>query len=486
MYSRPYAQDSGDRAAGMMADEEAQNTGMMGSLDDIVSQNRAIRRRSVPVHYRGVQDAATEADMRRVSMIDFTGADTGSPLDSFQFDPSAAAMDSLMRSDTSYPRTEPQNQRRQSKPGDLSLNQRYSNHNSPFGAMPQGSAYTSPLNPQGSLDMEMGSPYMQTSMSMPLEMGEQNLGGMISDDLQRINTYGAGHFGSPLVESPMNNDFSAPLNLHSQEARPGSIDVKQRFATPDNSGATTDMASEGARGQNARTMSMNQPNKSTPKLTGNTQQVSSYRQPLSSQVPSNVGQTDQSVTLKSPWPAPPGGIPSAMHGKTNMESQFKNAYSSTGFDMLGVLMRIATRPNPEINIGSVDLSCAFVVCDATQDDNPIVYCSENFERLTGYNKHEVLGRNCRFLQSPDGKVEAGTKRKYVDDDSILYLKNMIALRREAQISIINYRRGGQPFMNLLTMIPIPWDSESIKFFVGFQVDLVEQPSSVTNKNPGKS
>lgn len=130
------------------------------------------------------------------------------------------------------------------------------------------------------------------------------------------------------------------------------------------------------------------------------------------------------------------------------------------------------------------MSCAFVVCDADKDDNPIVYCSENFERLTGYNKHMILGRNCRFLQSPDGKVEAGVKRKYVDDDSVLYLKNMINMRKEAQVSLINYRRGGQPFMNLLTMIPITWDTEEVKYFVGFQVDLVEQPNSVTNKNSG--
>ena len=149
-------------------------------------------------------------------------------------------------------------------------------------------------------------------------------------------------------------------------------------------------------------------------------------------------------------------------------------------------MRVATRPNPEINIGSVDLSCAFVVCDAEKDDFPIVYCSENFERLTGYTKHMILGRNCRFLQSPDGNVEPGIRRKYVDDDSVLYLKNMINLRREAQISLINYRRGGQPFMNLLTMIPINWETDQVKFFVGFQVDLVEQPNAVTNKNPGRS
>lgn len=149
-------------------------------------------------------------------------------------------------------------------------------------------------------------------------------------------------------------------------------------------------------------------------------------------------------------------------------------------------MRVATRPDPQIDIGSVDLSCAFVVCDAEIDDNPIVYCSENFERLTGYTRHMILGRNCRFLQSPDGKVEAGIKRKYVDDDSVLYLKNTIQSQSEAQISLINYRRGGQPFMNLLTMIPISWESGGpMKYYVGFQVDLVEQPGAMTNKNAGE-
>ena len=162
---------------------------------------------------------------------------------------------------------------------------------------------------------------------------------------------------------------------------------------------------------------------------------------------------------------------------------YKNAYSSTGFDMLTVLMQVATRKNPKINIGNVDLSCAFVVCDTMQHDIPIVYCSENFERLTGYTKHEILGRNCRFLQAPSSHVQAGVKRQYVDDDVVLHLKNAINSRSEAQVSIINYRKGGQPFMNLLTMIPIPYDSEEIKYYVGFQVDLVEQPHSITSRNP---
>lgn len=41
---------------------------------------------------------------------------------------------------------------------------------------------------------------------------------------------------------------------------------------------------------------------------------------------------------------------------------------------------------------------AFTISDPSQPDNPIVYASQKFYDMTGYTEHEVLGRNCRFLQ----------------------------------------------------------------------------------------
>jgi pre-rRNA-processing protein SRD1 len=142
------------------------------------------------------------------------------------------------------------------------------------------------------------------------------------------------------------------------------------------------------------------------------------------------------------------------------------------------------RPNPKINIGAVDLSCAFVMCDITKEDQPIIYVSEAFERLTGYTRAEIIDRNCRFLQGPDGKVSAGAKRTFVDGQTVNRLRSTIDDRSEIQASIINYRKGGQPFMNLITMIPIQWDSGEYKFYVGFQVDLVEKPDAVSGRNNG--
>jgi PAS domain S-box-containing protein len=157
----------------------------------------------------------------------------------------------------------------------------------------------------------------------------------------------------------------------------------------------------------------------------------------------------------------------------------KSIYSKSGFDMLRALWYVATRKNPKLNIGAVDMSCAFVVCDVSINDCPIIYVSDNFQNLTGYNRHEIVGKNCRFLQAPDGIVEAGSKREFVANEAVYNLKESIARGDEIQQSIINYRKGGKPFLNLLTMIPIPWDTDEIRYFIGFQIDLVECPDAIS-------
>ncbi|CAG8025008.1 unnamed protein product [Penicillium olsonii] len=192
----------------------------------------------------------------------------------------------------------------------------------------------------------------------------------------------------------------------------------------------------------------------------------------------------QPVAIQPKKPAPAQedispGLEKPGIGKT----EHTGIYSSSGFDVLGALGRVAMRPNPKINIGAVDLSCAFVMCDILREDQPIVYVSEAFERLTGYTKDEIVGRNCRFLQGPDGKISAGAKRTFVDGQTVHRLRSTIDDRNEIQASIINYRKGGQPFMNLITMIPIQWDSGEYRFYVGFQVDLVEKPDAVSRRNP---
>ncbi|KAF1966759.1 hypothetical protein BU23DRAFT_311302 [Bimuria novae-zelandiae CBS 107.79] len=463
------------------------------SLDDIVSSNdKANRRSSMPV-YQGNPMAMDSPDSRRFSSMNF-GTPGSQAMVDFQFDMSAAGMDGMLPT-TTFPRTSGELQNDRISAADLAINTQFSqaNANSPFSTVANGgSAYASPLQPNGSLDMDM-SPYPP----MPLDMNDPM--SMMPNDM---NMFPSSAFGSAIMGSPTAQDFAAGPQASTPQDRSMGMQSRESYRR-DSSSTTPNVRAN----MPARTPSHDQkPVHSEPRSqsdNGSTphhpsQDASSMsKASLENQRPiqlypgrqlSQQGYEAAAYAKNSvPWMTPLGGLPSTKDKNPHMKTQFKNAYSSTGFDMLGVLMRVATRPNPQIDIGSVDLSCAFVVCDAEMDDIPIVYCSENFERLTGYSKHMILGRNCRFLQSPDGKVEPGIKRTYVDDDSILYLKNTINDRIEAQISLINYRRGGQPFMNLLTMIPIAWEpGGNIKFFVGFQVDLVEQPQSMTNKNPDGS
>ncbi|GBF95420.1 hypothetical protein Rsub_08382 [Raphidocelis subcapitata] len=109
----------------------------------------------------------------------------------------------------------------------------------------------------------------------------------------------------------------------------------------------------------------------------------------------------------------------------------------------------------------------FVVADATLPDCPLVYASESFYHMTGYGPDEVLGHNCRFLQGE------GT-----DPADVAKLRDAIRNGTPVSVRLLNYRKDGTPFWNLLTMTPIKSPDGKVAKIVGVQVD-------VTSKTEGK-
>lgn len=181
------------------------------------------------------------------------------------------------------------------------------------------------------------------------------------------------------------------------------------------------------------------------------------------------------------------GDASRMTAPDGLASLPANPYSSSGFDVLKALMKVASRPNATVNIGPVDPSCAFTIVDVELPDQPMVYCSDTFLRMTGYERQDVIGRNCRFLQAPDGLVHKGCQRYATEHQAVEHMSSFLSQRKECQASLINYRKDGHPFINLVTIVPITWDDPSrIKYMVGFQIDLVEQPGSIVEKMPDGS
>ncbi|KAG6852676.1 hypothetical protein C0991_009999 [Blastosporella zonata] len=162
-------------------------------------------------------------------------------------------------------------------------------------------------------------------------------------------------------------------------------------------------------------------------------------------------------------------------------------YSASGFDILSVLARVASRSNPHVHLGPVDMTCSFVVVDVRRHDAPIVYCSPTFCRLTGYPENEVLGRNCRFLQAPpgSGEVRRGEPRRFTSQTSVDTMRKALVAGKECQTSIVNFRKDGAAFINLVSIIPIGGgergEDGEVVYHVGFQVDLTEQPNVIMEK-----
>ena len=104
----------------------------------------------------------------------------------------------------------------------------------------------------------------------------------------------------------------------------------------------------------------------------------------------------------------------------------------------------------------------------TQPDHPIVYASPAFYYMTGYTFDEIRGKNCRFLQDPDGQVKANAPRRFVDKDTVREMRKALDKRTEIQLEVVNFKKDGQRFVNVLTMIPVMVNGR--QHCVGFQCE----------------
>lgn len=438
-------------------------TGGGDSLDDIIRSNsqELHRRRSLPQQFPGQMSSQADAD-RRMSMMEF-GNNDGSFRD-YQFEVMPNSADAM-------------------NGGFPSLNTNM--------ALPGTSgSFSSPTMLAD--DFSALSPDMVGNM---IAFSNMNMGQMGADPSMNMFA-SATTMPSPFPTSNMeglSTDFNMDLSNESSGmgAVPNNADVSMSVDTGEDSIMTT----------SPQFSPPNQQHNQQHATLGIDTAMNGFQPSISPQPPSQV----PSQTLVSSTPSYES--PMATTTETTPESaapsqpvvvvvsanpimgpqppKEKTIYSKSGFDMLRALWLVATRKGPQVNLGAVDMSCAFVVCDVTMNDCPIIYVSDNFQNLTGYSRHEIVGQNCRFLQAPDGKVEAGTKREFVDNGAVYNLKQKIAEGREVQQSLINYRKGGKPFLNLLTMIPIPWDTSEIRYIIGFQIDLVECPDAIaSHQGPG--
>ncbi|WP_260961654.1 PAS domain-containing protein [Pseudomonas citri] len=97
------------------------------------------------------------------------------------------------------------------------------------------------------------------------------------------------------------------------------------------------------------------------------------------------------------------------------------------------------------------------------EDNILIYVNPAFERLTGYDRDEILYQDCRFLQSGDR-----------DQPSLERIRQTLRQGGVCREVLRNYRKDGTLFWNELSLSTVKNEVDGHTYFVGLQKDVTIQ------------
>ncbi|CAK1356755.1 Phototropin-2 [Cercospora beticola] len=122
--------------------------------------------------------------------------------------------------------------------------------------------------------------------------------------------------------------------------------------------------------------------------------------------------------------------------------------------------RISGALSTRLRDPSNGLAEVFVLSDPSQPGHPIVLASEEFALTTQYGLKYAIGRNSSFLQGP-------CTSKY----SVRRMAIACAEGKDHTELVINYRRDGSPFLNLVMIAPLFNNQGTVRYWLGAQVDV---------------
>ncbi len=134
----------------------------------------------------------------------------------------------------------------------------------------------------------------------------------------------------------------------------------------------------------------------------------------------------------------------------------------------GTITNISKRKRAETDMIIRDRSLELLregvfIADATLPDMPIIYVNEQATEITGYNKADFLGNNCRFLQGNDS-----------DQEGLETLRQAQLKQEECTVQIRNYRKDGSLFWNELSISPVTNLEGELTHYVGTVNDITER------------
>ncbi|MFA7668815.1 MAG: diguanylate cyclase, partial [Burkholderiaceae bacterium] len=105
---------------------------------------------------------------------------------------------------------------------------------------------------------------------------------------------------------------------------------------------------------------------------------------------------------------------------------------------------------------------AILIADARNPGYPVEYVNPAFERMTGYDAAEILGKSLRIMHAKD-----------VNQKGLEELQDILRQQVEGQVVLRNYRKDGQLYWTRLHVAPVRDEAGVTTHFVAAKYDITE-------------
>ena len=99
-----------------------------------------------------------------------------------------------------------------------------------------------------------------------------------------------------------------------------------------------------------------------------------------------------------------------------------------------------------------------------------MYVNKHFEKLTGYSRSDVLGRNCKFLQCPES-----------EKSQMVILADALRSEKSAKVILSNMTKDKRPFKNLILIKPVFDERRVYSYVMAIQMDVTKDGGNCASK-----